>query len=99
MDVPLAKAPRQACVRVPRMRITCLFFAAARELCACREAELDVPDACTAGAALDLVLLRFPALAPLRPSLQLAVNQKYSPLDAALREGDVVALIPPISGG
>lgn len=81
------------------MRVRCLFFAAARELSGCREAELDVPDACSAGAALDLLLQRHPSLVPLRPSLQVAVNQKYTPLDAVLSDGDVLALIPPISGG
>lgn len=32
-------------------------------------------------------------------SAAVAVNQEYAPLDRALREGDEVALLPPVSGG
>lgn len=32
-------------------------------------------------------------------SAAVAVNQEYAPLDHALREGDEVALLPPVSGG
>jgi hypothetical protein len=81
------------------MRLRCLFFAASRELAGCRETELEVPEPCTAGEALDLLLLRFPKVASLRPSLQVAVNHKYTPLDTPVTDGDELALIPPISGG
>ena len=81
------------------MRISVLFFASARELAGCSELALDVPAGCTAAAALELLLERFPALAPLCSSLQVAVNQRYAPPDTPLAEGDELALIPPISGG
>ena len=81
------------------MRVKFLLLASARELAGCREVELDVPEECTAHGALDTLLARFPAVAPLRPSLQVAVNQKYTPLDTPLAPGDELALIPPISGG
>ena len=29
----------------------------------------------------------------------IAVNEEFSPTDTVLQEGDVVALIPPVSGG
>lgn len=32
-------------------------------------------------------------------SLAVAVNREYAPVDTVLREGDEVALLPPVSGG
>jgi molybdopterin converting factor subunit 1 len=32
-------------------------------------------------------------------SLAVAVNREYSPADTVLRDGDEVALLPPVSGG
>lgn len=32
-------------------------------------------------------------------NLMIAVNEEFSPTDTILQEGDVVALIPPVSGG
>ena len=42
---------------------------------------------------------RHPSLGPISGSLQVAVNAEYAPRDASLRDGDEVALIPPVSGG
>jgi molybdopterin converting factor small subunit len=35
----------------------------------------------------------------LDPSVRFALNTDYVGLDAALKEGDVVSLIPPVGGG
>ncbi|MBT6113793.1 MAG: molybdopterin synthase sulfur carrier subunit, partial [Candidatus Marinimicrobia bacterium] len=32
-------------------------------------------------------------------SLRIAVNQKYTPIDIKLNNGDEVAFIPPVQGG
>lgn len=40
-----------------------------------------------------------PAAGPLLDVSRLAVNAEYMPTDAALHDGDDVALIPPVSGG
>jgi len=81
------------------MYVRLLLFASARELAGQSDVQLEVPSGATAADALSAALARFPALAPLRASLALAVNQKYAPPESALAEGDEVALIPPISGG
>jgi molybdopterin synthase catalytic subunit len=82
------------------MRVRLLLFASAREAAGgvC-EVQLDVLNGSTAADALSAALTRFPGLAPLRPCLQLAVNQKYALPESPVAEGDEVALIPPISGG
>ena len=41
---------------------------------------------------------RYPALR-WPPGTMLAVNQEYASLEQGLREGDEIAVIPPVSGG
>ena len=40
-----------------------------------------------------------PRLAPHRDTMLLAVNHAFASPDTALRDGDEVALLPPVSGG
>jgi molybdopterin converting factor small subunit len=46
-----------------------------------------------------LLLGRFAELKPLRSAIRLARNGEFIAPDAALRPGDEIALIPPVSGG
>jgi molybdopterin converting factor small subunit len=60
---------------------------------------LDVsPAAPTVGAVVDAVAAALPKLR-LDPSVRFALNTDYAPREAAVREGDVVSLIPPVGGG
>lgn len=73
-------------------------FASLRELATDRcELTLD-PDATVADAWLALVD-RFPDLAPHRPYVRVARNGRYAGWDEQLADGDVVAMLPPVSGG
>ena len=80
------------------MRVEVLFFAAARERAGTERGtfELDSPTVATLSEA---IAARHPALAPLLPRLRFAVNQAFAAPTATLREGDEVALIPPVAGG
>ena len=76
-----------------------LFFGAAREAAA-DEAELTVEEGATARAAFGRLLEEYPALRRFRSSLLVAVNQEYArDLDITLKDGDEIALFPPVSGG
>jgi MoaE-MoaD fusion protein len=81
------------------VRVTVLFFAAAREAAGCQRAEIDLADGATAGQAKALLIERFPALARFAGSLQLAVDRELAPLDQKLHEGAELALLPPVAGG
>ncbi|HII40954.1 MAG TPA: MoaD/ThiS family protein, partial [Thermoplasmata archaeon] len=44
-------------------------------------------------------LRAYPRLAPHRKTLKVAVNQAFADPGVVLRDGDEVALLPPVSGG
>lgn len=81
------------------MRVSVLYFAAARERAGLASESLELPALATAAQALEAVFAKHPALAPLRDRLRLAVDQEFTPPDRALHEGAELALIPPVAGG
>ncbi|MBN1935439.1 MAG: MoaD/ThiS family protein [Anaerolineae bacterium] len=79
------------------MRVKVKLFAAARELVGKGTLALDLP----AGATVDMLSAQlfdaWPGLRDMR--LRFAVNAAYAGLDTVLRDGDEIALIPPVGGG
>lgn len=76
-----------------------LAFAGARDVVGAAEVQLPIDGACTAAGLLASIVERWPGLAPYRQSLRLAVNGTYASPGDAVRDGDEVALIPPVAGG
>lgn len=79
-----------------------LFFARARELTNEKSLALTVPVGTTPLDAFSKIILqKFPALDTLAEHVVLALNQTYlsEGSNTALRDGDELAVIPPISGG
>lgn len=81
------------------MRIRLLYFGAVKDLAACEGEDLDLPAGATVSTLLEHCGAQYPALKSLLAAMAVAVNEEYSPRSAALHDGDVVALIPPVSGG
>jgi molybdopterin synthase catalytic subunit len=81
------------------MRVTILYFAAARERAGVASEVLELAEGATAAQALAAACERHPALGAVAGKLRVAVDQDFAPLDRALREGSELALIPPVSGG
>jgi molybdopterin synthase catalytic subunit/molybdopterin converting factor small subunit len=81
------------------MRVTVLFFGVLKEMFSGESQTLELPD----GSTVDTVLEHFRGLAPEHPSLwpvlAIAVNRDYATRGSLLRNGDEVALLPPVSGG
>jgi MoaE-MoaD fusion protein len=81
------------------MRVTVLFFGVLKELLSSESQTLDLP----AGSTVDAILEHYRELLPQRPklwsTLAIAVNQSYAVKGCLLRDGDEVALLPPVSGG
>ncbi len=81
------------------MRVHLMLFAILREQTGTSEIDLDLPTGATVAAASQQIGRRFPVLAGGLQRVAYAVNRSYVPASTVLREGDELAIIPPVSGG
>lgn len=81
------------------MTIVVKFFALSRQLTGQREVAIRLPKGATVAVLMEAVEKRFPKLKVLSSSLKLAINWEYADPETVLRDGDEVAVIPPVAGG
>jgi sulfur-carrier protein len=94
-------------VQIPAtmIQIKILFFASAREaVSGLAETSIKVKEGCTTNELRKILADQYPRLADMvlnQDILTLALNEEYvaTGQDPVLKDGDTVALIPPISGG
>jgi molybdopterin converting factor subunit 1 len=79
------------------MRVKVLFFAACREIAGKSQMELELQKGEPVSRVLKMLQSDFHDF--LTMPIMLAVNTEYVQNDYALQDGDVVALIPLVSGG
>jgi len=79
--------------------IKVLFFGAARDATGAEEISFELPDSSTVATAREVIIGKYPALARFGKSLLLAVNQEYAEPHRQIRDGDELAIFPPVSGG
>jgi molybdopterin synthase catalytic subunit len=80
------------------VKITVRLFASLRERAGVATLTRSVPEGATAGDLLAALREDLPALRT-AGRIALAVNSEYTSADQPLRDGDELALIPPVSGG
>lgn len=81
------------------IKVRVLFFGAARDLTGHAEVDLSLHGPADAASAFEQVLAAYPDLRRFGRSLLFAVNQEYAPVHCVVREGDELAVFPPVSGG
>jgi molybdopterin converting factor subunit 1 len=84
------------------MPATVLFFASAREAAGTDRTEVELTNGSIGSDdLLRLLTERHPALQSVLKACVMAVNQEYLEMDAVhqIKDGDEVAIIPPLSGG
>jgi len=81
------------------MKVKVLMFASLAQRTGVREATIDLRDGATVGDALRELCAKHTALAELGDKVATAVNMSYVRREQALKDGDELALIPPVSGG
>ena len=80
------------------MKITTLFFGITADLIGKTELDIALEDSITVGAFKFILKEKYPQLKNIN-SYAIAVNEVYAKDSIILKEGDVVAIIPPVSGG
>lgn len=81
------------------MRVQVLFFGQLKDLTGRSSESLPLADRATLRDVLQHYSEKYPSVHKLASSLALSVNQEYASSDTSLRDGDEVALLPPVSGG
>ena len=80
------------------MKITVLFFANLREKVKQDQIELEL-QGLSVGDTMNQLKAMFPNIQPNLEHVHIALNEEYCTNDTVLKEGDTLALIPPVSGG
>jgi molybdopterin converting factor subunit 1 len=81
------------------VRITVRLFARLRDIAGSPELTRELPPGATIGAVWHGLVSEFPGLAEYERSISSAVNADYARMDQAVKDGDEVAFLPPVSGG
>lgn len=81
------------------IRIQVSFFALARQLAGQSQIDLSLAPPATIADVRRALLEQAPALASLLPHSMFAIGTDYAGDEAEVRDGDQLALIPPVSGG
>lgn len=81
------------------MKIRVKFFSIYREITGQRQTEMEFPDNATLLDFISSLCSQYPRLAPHTTTMLVAVNREYVHRRVSLKEGDEVAVMPPVSGG
>ncbi len=76
-----------------------MYFGVLRDLLEASGESLELAEGSTVGAVVNLLRERTSKQSELWRSLAVAVNREYAGGGTVLRDGDEVALLPPVSGG
>jgi molybdopterin converting factor subunit 1 len=81
------------------MRVTVLYFGVLKDVMGHRSTVMDVAEGASVADLVALHRLSEKAAATVWDSIAVAVNQEYARAEDVLKDGDEVALLPPVSGG
>lgn len=81
------------------MRVRVKLFATYREVVGVKDLVRSVEEGSALSDVLDGLLREYPRLAGYRETMLLAVNREFVEPTQRLRDGDEVAVMPPVSGG
>jgi molybdopterin converting factor subunit 1 len=81
------------------VRVTVRLFARLRDIAGQAELYREVEPGSTIGTVWRRLVEEFPELASYERSISSAINADYARMDEAVKDGDEVAFLPPVSGG
>jgi molybdopterin converting factor subunit 1 len=81
------------------IRVKMVYFAQAREAAGTKDEEFSLDKRSSVRTALSKAFEAHPKLRPLEKSIKVALNEEITQEDAPVKDGDRVALLPPVVGG
>jgi MoaE-MoaD fusion protein len=81
------------------MQVRILFFGLLKDVMGRESDSVALRDAATVRDLIEACADRAPRLQAFLPSIAISLNQEYADAEAPLKDGDEVALLPPVSGG
>jgi molybdopterin synthase catalytic subunit len=81
------------------MRVRVVYFGILRDMAGREHETVELGEAARLGDLYSSLQDRIPGLESFGGSIALSINYEYAKSDAPLRDGDEVALLPPVSGG
>jgi molybdopterin converting factor subunit 1 len=81
------------------LKIKVKFFASYREAIGKEEIEVDIEKNTDVNGLLEVIKKKHSEIGTLSETLIISVNKEYATFDTILKNGDEVALLPPVSGG
>ena len=81
------------------MRVRVLYFGVLKDVMGLGRTEIDLSEGASVADLLALLRGSEKAVGPVWDSIAVAVNQEYARAGDVLKDGDEVALLPPVSGG
>lgn len=81
------------------MKVRARFFGLYRELVGSNQTELEIDDNSNLAKFKQKLLTVFPQLSKFKEVMLLAVNSEYGTSEQKIKDGDEIAVLPPLSGG
>ncbi|MGE0127457.1 MAG: molybdopterin converting factor subunit 1 [Blastocatellales bacterium] len=81
------------------IKINVLLFGACREIAGASELNFDLTAPADVTSAWSEIKTRFPNLEKFERSALFAVNEEHARKEQPLKDGDTLAIFPPVSGG
>lgn len=81
------------------IRVKLLYFGQARDAAGTGEEEFTLPDRASVNVLLSESTGAHSRIGKMKGYMQIAVNEEIAELGQVLKDGDVVAFLPPVAGG
>ncbi len=81
------------------IRVTILYFGQARDAAGTGEEEFTLPDRASVNVLVNESCGAHSRIGKMKSSMQIAVNEDIAEPGQVLKDGDVVAFLPPVAGG
>ncbi len=81
------------------MKVKVLYFSSIKDRLKKNSEDIDIPENTSVEEFLSLLKKKYPEIADILDNVMVAVNEEYVDKEHLLKENDIVALIPPVSGG